>query len=349
MSEDEELNLFESVIHITEERDKRSLEKSLIETLSDFINFESLILLRIPPHSDNELLEVASSIPTDAYQSKLNIIPTEYGDQRVKQDVNITQCIDKNEVILDNKNSLQRTLFPIAVNDVVTGVLDIYGYDKAENTDKLIVGFLRIYSNFLAIINDNEHDTLTGLLNRKTFDAQLSFLLSNPVVEKNNISSTNDKRRADKADNCNWIGIFDIDHFKKINDNFGHMYGDEVLLLFANLMEKTFRNSDLLFRYGGEEFVVVLAPTTESDALMVFDRFRKKLQAYKFPQVGRITVSIGMVNVHDQEHPTTLVEHADQALYYAKEHGRNQVCNYDELIKTGTLKVRQIESDIDLF
>lgn len=347
---DEEINLFESVIHITEERDKRSLEKALIGTLSDFINFDSLILLRIPRNSNDEYLEVASSIPSNVFQDKLNTIPTEYGDQRIEQDDLIAQCIDNNEVVSDKQSSMQRIIFPITVNNVMTGVMDIYGYDSSVNTDKLINGFLRIYSNFLAIINDNEHDTLTGLLNRKTFDAQLSLLLSTPEAEKNITSFSENERRADKKDDAwHWIGILDIDHFKKINDNFGHIYGDEVLLLFANLMEKTFRNTDLLFRYGGEEFVVVLSPSTESNAYMVFERFRKKLESFDFPQVGNIAVSIGMVNIHLQEQPTTLLEHADQSLYYAKEHGRNQVCNYNELIKTGELKVREIESDIDLF
>ena len=348
---DEEINLFESVIHITEERDKRSLEKALVGTLSDFIHFDSLILLRIPRNSNGEYLEVASSIPNNVFQDKLNIIPTEYGDQRIERDDRIAQCIDNNKVVSDRQSSIQRTLFPIAVNNVVTGVMDIYGYDSSVNTDKLINGFSRVYSNFLAIINDNEHDTLTGLLNRKTFDAQLSLLLSTAAAaEKNTMSSSENERRIDKNDDTwHWIGILDIDHFKNINDNFGHIYGDEVLLLFANLMEKTFRNSDLLFRYGGEEFVVVLSPSTELDARMVFERFRKKLELFDFPQVGKISVSIGMVNINAQEHPTTLLEHADQSLYYAKEHGRNQVCNYNELIKSGELKIRQIESDIDLF
>ena len=345
----EEINLFESVINITAERDKRSLEKALTETLTDFINFDSLILLRIPPGYNNQYLEVASSIPKNAFQDKLNAIPIEYGDNRIELDNSISQCINNNEVILNKQSGMQRILFPIAVNNIVTGVMDIYGYVSAKNTDKLISGFLRIYSNFLAIINDNEHDTLTGLLNRKTFDAQLSLLLSTPVPETNINSSAESERRTDKDDTCHWIAILDIDHFKNINDNFGHMYGDEVLLLFANLMEKTFRNTDLLFRYGGEEFVVVLSPATESDASMIFERFRKKLELSNFPQIGKITVSIGMVNIHTQEHPATLLEHADQSLYYAKEHGRNQVCSYNELIKSGELKVRQVESDIDIF
>ena len=114
-------------------------------------------------------------------------------------------------------------------------------------------------------------------------------------------------------------------------------------------MKQSFRSNDLLFRYGGEEFVVVLTPTTESDAVMVFERFRKKLEQFDFPQVGRITASAGIVKINNQLHATAVLEHADQSLYYAKEHGRNRVCNFHELTKAGLLKERDIESNIELF
>ena len=127
------------------------------------------------------------------------------------------------------------------------------------------------------------------------------------------------------------------------------MYGDEVLLLFADLMRKIFRSTDLLFRHGGEEFVVVLVPAAESDSFRIFERFRQNVELFEFPQVGQVTVSIGMVKIDAQDNPSTLLEYADQALYYAKEHGRNQVCNYNELIKAGILKVRHTKNDIELF
>jgi len=342
----QEYSLFESAVQITEERDKKSLEHALIEALSEYIDFDAILLLRLPCR---KYLEVAESMPKSAFKDKLNLIRCEHGDQRVEPDNSINLCIENREIITVGNNSAQRKLFPISVNNAVKGVLDIYGHRSANDTEKLIQGFIHIYSNFLSIMYDNEHDTLTGLLNRKTFDRQIVGALSSTEPANNSVPITEEKRRKARKNTSHWIGILDIDHFKNINDNFGHIYGDEVLLLFANIMEKTFRNSDLLFRYGGEEFVVLLRPTTESDAFLVFERFRKNLETYDFPQIGRITVSIGMVEISSQEGITTVLEHADQALYYAKEHGRNQICNYHELINSGLLEIRQIGNHVELF
>jgi diguanylate cyclase (GGDEF)-like protein len=342
-------SLFDSAVRITEMRNKKSLEKALLATLSDFIIFDTLFLLRVPDNPENEYLEIAQSLPESAIQDKLKPIFHEYGDQRIEIDTETSLCIKKGETILGNQGADERTLVPIIVNNVVSGILDIYGYSSTASSDKLLQGFTRIYSNFQAIINDNEHDTLTGLLNRKTFDIQLSELIANSPSMQDTSLSTTEERRISADNTCHWIGILDIDYFKRINDNFGHVYGDEVLLLFSDLMRKAFRSSDLLFRYGGEEFVVALAPTTEEDAFNIFDRFREKLAAFVFPQVGQITVSIGMVKVQKLEHAATLLEHADKALYYAKENGRNQVRNYHELIKNQQLKEHKVNSEIELF
>ena len=341
----DEFSLFESVIHITEERDKKSLEKALVRTLSDFVEFDALILLRIPRNANSEYLEVAASTPERVFKEKLSQIPHEYGSPRVQRDAGIARCIQSGELVSDEQNGAQRIIFPVMVNNIAAGVLDIYGCHQQTNAVKLIRGFIRI---FLTILADNEHDTLTGLLNRKTFDAQLAELLSSSKSEAN-VTSAIEERRIGKGDAYYWVGMLDVDHFKTINDNFGHVYGDEVLLLFANLMEETFRNNDLLFRYGGEEFVVVLAPATESDAYLVFERFRQAVEVYDFPSVGPVTVSIGMTKIDAQEHSSTVLEHADQALYYAKENGRNRVCNYHTLIKSGFLKARQARNNIEIF
>jgi len=143
----------------------------------------------------------------------------------------------------------------------------------------------------------------------------------------------------------------DIDHFKRINDTFGHLYGDEVLLLMANLMRQSFRRSDLLFRYGGEEFVVVLKTHLPNDSWNVLDRFRQTVALYQFPQVGQVTVSIGFTQIRDSEMPATIIERADRALYYAKDHGRNQMHNYEQLIGSGSLDTPQSQSEgaIELF
>lgn len=340
-------NLLESVIRITEERDKKSLERVLVETLADFIQFDAIILLRMPRGS--QVLEEAAAMPKNASQNKLELITQEPGEHRIKHDEGLDRCINDCEIVSEGMDGSTRTLFPVEVAEKVSGVLAVYGHTFTKDNIMLVRGFLRVHSNFLAILDDNEHDTLTGLLNRKTFDTRITEIISVALTENTGIAENETERRKPNGDKNYWLGVLDIDHFKSINDNYGHIYGDEVLLLFSQLMKKTFRNADLLFRYGGEEFVAVLAPSDELNAFNVFERFRQQLELFDFPQVGRVTVSIGMVKISAQEHPATVVEHADQALYYAKGNGRNQTANYHQLIKAGMLRERRYEGDIELF
>ena len=140
-----------------------------------------------------------------------------------------------------------------------------------------------------------------------------------------------------------------MDHFKLVNDRFGHLYGDEVLILIANILRSSFRSHDRIFRFGGEEFVVLLRSTTLSMAHKVFNRFRLAVQEYNFPQVGRVTVSLGFVSTAKGS-PVEILGQADQALYYAKEHGRNQVCFYDDLVASGQLATKMMANDdVELF
>ena len=192
-----------------------------------------------------------------------------------------------------------------------------------------------IYRNYLAILRDAARDTLTGLKNRKTFDENFSRIVANS--RHLGTPFTDDRRNRHLEGEHHWLGIIDIDHFKRVNDTFGHVFGDEVLLLLAALMRKAFRTEDLLFRFGGEEFVALLAPTVFGNATAVFERFRAIVAGFAFPQVGKVTVSIGFVRIRTDDLPSVAIGKADKALYYAKEHGRDQVCSYEQLLDTGEL------------
>lgn len=341
-------HLLESIINITEERDKKILTRSLLEVLSELIHFDLLTFLNKPRRSCGEYLEITASHPRNAFRNIYEPLLHGTTERQVKTDKSMAQCLNKATIVkAATQNGLIRKTYPIIVNNDVMAILDTYGHEHTEYEEKLITSIIRIYSNFVAVVIDNELDTLTGLLNRKTFDSQLSKLLL-PDATKPFDDSYNDCRIKNR-DIHHWLGVLDIDHFKSINDKFGHIYGDEVLLLFAEQMKKSLRSNDLLFRYGGEEFVVVLTNTTESDAMMVFDQFRQQIESMRFPQVGKVTVSIGVVKAEKQSHTATLLEYADKALYYAKENGRNQVCSYFELIRSGLLEIRKIESAIELF
>ena len=142
----------------------------------------------------------------------------------------------------------------------------------------------------------------------------------------------------------------DIDKFKTINDRFGHLIGDEVLILMANLMRESFRVQDKLFRFGGEEFVALIRPAEFSHATRTFERFRTHVEAFNFPQVGRVTISIGFTRIKLGDTASKILDSADEALYWAKEHGRNQSHAYETLIAEGKLQQPAApDSDVELF
>lgn len=211
------------------------------------------------------------------------------------------------------------------------------------DTRRMLTLLLEFYTNFLTLIEDNERDALTGLLNRKTFDLRITRILATLRNQH--------ARAADKSGDKKFcIAALDIDHFKKVNDTFGHIYGDEVLLLFADLMKKTFRDNDLLFRFGGEEFVVLLADTDFAQAQIALERFRAIVENHNFPQIGKITVSIGASLLTADKMPRTAMDRADQALYFAKQNGRNQIRVYEELVQQGLLSQQGIQTGaIEMF
>jgi diguanylate cyclase (GGDEF)-like protein len=229
-------------------------------------------------------------------------------------------------------------IFPIQSERNVSGLLAIETPHGLQPRDtQLVTGILRIVRNQLALLDYGERDTLTGLNNRKTFERSFEKLR----LRSGTGTTPNEP---------SWLGIVDIDKFKGINDTFGHLFGDEVLLLAARLMMQSFRGADQLFRFGGEEFVIVLDHASTAGALIAFDRFRAAIEAFPFPQVGRVTVSLGYTQVDPQDAPATCVERADLALYYAKHNGRNRVCGYEPLIASGELIAKsKSTSDIELF
>ena len=119
--------------------------------------------------------------------------------------------------------------------------------------------------------------------------------------------------------------MLDIDHFKQINDTYGHLHGDAVLAELARILNSAKRESDVAARYGGEEFGLILNETGETGAMTLAERIREKVEAATFPGGLKLTVSIGVATSDDESQFTALIEKADQALYAAKQAGRNTV------------------------
>ena len=205
---------------------------------------------------------------------------------------------------------------------------------------------LRVFANFQSLLESSQRDALTGLLNRQTFDA--TFLRAAMPADRGALPVEPERRTGTPTGY--WLGVIDIDHFKKVNDGYGHLIGDEVLVLLARIMRQTFRHSDRLYRFGGEEFVVLLRGGTEADAFSAFERFRELVEGYAFPQVGRVTVSIGFTEVQLQDTPNAAFARADQSVYLAKHRGRNQVVGFESLVRSGELTDSgQHIGDVELF
>lgn len=164
------------------------------------------------------------------------------------------------------------------------------------------------------LIELSETDKLTGLKNRRYFQEKLEEQLSN-----------NEKSASPFS-----LFILDIDHFKKVNDTFGHQVGDEVLAQLAQLLKNQARSLDIVARYGGEEFVVILPETDQNEAKAIAEQLRQAVEQAKW-QTGRITVSVGIATAIKTDNETTILQRADKALYASKENGRNRVTHSIDL------------------
>ena len=165
-------------------------------------------------------------------------------------------------------------------------------------------------------------DGLTGLYNRRYFTEALEREVARAI-----------RRQSDLI-----LCMFDIDHFKRINDTLGHQAGDMVLSTFGRLLTEWLRMTDIPCRYGGEEFAVILADTNKEQTLIVCDRFRNALSDHAFQYAGQtfhITVSAGVASILDifPRAPDSLIAAADQALYSAKNSGRNRVVLFEPSVK----------------
>lgn len=345
----ERFKILDAVISLTRERDVRSLQSSLVEILAAITGAEATILIKQDQAKRPGLFESVVALPKGCDKRLLYWQDLEWGEQLVQGDASITECMTLGQLLAEECVGGYRYLYPLKRRDQFSSVLIIYCAQLSKEDQMLINRLLRIYHNYRRLLDENERDQLTGLLNRKTFDNRISEIIAAHEEIANLAHESNHERRQLQSDHHHWLGVLDIDHFKRVNDIYGHLYGDEVLLLFAGLMEKVFRTSDLLFRYGGEEFVVVLSATSEKEAISVFERFRQAVESYEFAQVGRVTVSIGVCRITAHDYPSSVVSEADKALYYAKEHGRNQVCSFLRLVAKGELKALKTQENVELF
>ncbi|MDX1736992.1 MAG: GGDEF domain-containing protein [Alphaproteobacteria bacterium] len=221
-----------------------------------------------------------------------------------------------------------------------------FSTEEADEFYESLASIIGVYNNYVRLLIYSQCDELTGLRNRKTFNREIGKIFMQVVDQ---VSPTHHGVRLDSGTRF-WLGVIDIDHFKSINDTYGHVYGDEVLLLLARRLEAMVRKQDQLFRFGGEEFVVLLRADNPDHARQAFERIRVGISETDFPQVGQVTISLGGKEITNEQNSSDLLDKADQALYHAKKNGRNAFFLYEDLIAQGVLVDHdRLEGSIDLF
>lgn len=235
------------------------------------------------------------------------------------------------DALLGTMNARAALAVPLFVSNRVMGSMQLFS--SRENAfhldDAQLLWILSLVSeNLLTREYANEGllrfaftDYLTGLRTRGYFEQQLEL----------------EFKRAERRRQKFALLMIDIDHFKRLNDTFGHHVGDQILRDVSSILMKDMREVDTVARYGGEEFVIILPETTQTGALYVAQRVRRAVEQAKFfagspHEIQHLTISIGVaVYDTDAQFKRDLIEFADTALYAAKHAGRNRVMAYSEL------------------
>ena len=182
---------------------------------------------------------------------------------------------------------------------------------------------IRQQSSLLWSLHESRTDPLTGVGNRRTFDETLESMFSLHDRYKTAFS----------------IAVIDVDHFKQINDSQGHLKGDKILSRIGEVLLEQARDTDVVTRYGGEEFVVLMPQTDLKSATTASERLRTTIESEV-----EVTVSVGISAATEFSVASDMMEAADQALYHAKESGRNRVCIYDSGSITEAAAIPDLES-----
>jgi diguanylate cyclase (GGDEF)-like protein len=339
-------HVVDHLAELTGFRDRDVLDTTLVAVLRDLLQPLSVTVCHTVGDEPQQRWLVRARLgegdvaaSSDSLWAELDVLP------RLEAFPARLECLRTQEPV-ETTGATHNTCFPLLTDRDAVGVLEIESRG-ALHADELrtVSSMLRVYRNVQGLLDYSERDMLTGLLNRKTFDD--AFYKACAVSTAGPAPS--EARREARADLKPYLGVIDIDHFKQVNDRHGHLIGDEVLLLLSRLMRASFRFHDRLYRFGGEEFVVLLRCGSDAHALQAFERLRAATEAYPFPQVGRITVSIGFTAVRPDDNPNMAFERADKAVYWAKAHGRNRVAEHAELVARGELTELQKAGDIELF
>ena len=244
-------------------------------------------------------------------------------------DYEIIENSNGKEVPIEDLNTLNsKIVIPINYANKVIGGIALY-HKKSSRFDssrvlEIILQELNVLMRIKWLYSETKYlaitDGLTGLYNRRYFQQTLDREFARSKRYKNQLS----------------LALFDIDHFKNVNDTYGHQFGDKVIAEISKIIRNSLRKTDYVARYGGEEIVLILPETPINQTMIPIERIRTKIQDHCFTHAGKsiqVTVSCGLAGIDfDVNTYEELILRTDKALYESKRNGRNQTTIYNDSI-----------------
>lgn len=350
------LDLISHVVKISARRDRTEINSAMVDALLALFRPQCIDIYRCYAGKKKTVVFACAGFGPLGQYLRNAYLPDRRHCKPIEHDPLLNRCHKEMSAVLDvMDDGSHRIVFPVIRLDEPIYLIDLSLSDDFSATQRVaLMGLIEYFGNHIALLDYGEADTLTGLSSRKTFDKHLFELLGKAATDEllGGLNETYQRRQGGTAsDTANhWLAICDIDHFKQVNDNFGHLIGDEVLIMLAQVMRHSFRFDDQLFRFGGEEFVALLQPTDQASAIATLERFRINVEKEVFSRIGHLTISIGFSCLLPNDTPTDAIDRADEALYYAKRQGRNRVECYEILVANHQLAAKEIaKGEVELF
>ena len=354
--------LIEHILKLTDHRDRDLLELTLAKALIDLLPIQRITIARVmSEEGEKRWLEVARM---DAKGGGKVVDPLRVDFQslaRLSDASDRVKCLssrDMVEIAWAGEQGPRIFMLPLFSDSRKDdeGIIEIHCDNTLSAASLLMIDQLRkIYRNMYALLEYSDRDALTGLLNRKSLDdafysavlEELDGVAGNLVVSAKPQALDQDRRHRVPANY--WLGSARIDNFGAVNDAYGHLIAEEVLLLVGRVMNNTFRTYDRIYRFGEDHFGVLMHCPDEALVLAAFERFRANVENFNFPQVGKLTVSCGFTTVLADDSPSSALEKTERAVDFAQRSGSNRSCSHLGLVRRGFFGEPRKIGGVELF
>ena len=345
----------EHIVRLTDHRDRDLLELTLSKALLDLLPVNRIVIARVMREDgESRWLDVAR---LDAKGGGRVIDPLRVDFQslvRLEDASDRLKCLqlrDRVEIAWAGPEGPRITMLPLfsQLREDDQGVLELHSEGALSHENLQMVDNLRrIYRNMYSLLEYSDRDAMTGLLNRKSLDDAFYSAVLEDLEEAAGAPlepALSGQERRHRVPANYWLGSASIDNFGMITERHGRAVAEEVLSRVARILSNTFRTYDRLYRFGSDQFGVLLHCPDEALVLGAFERFRASVEKFNFPKVGRVTVSSGFTTVLADDSPASGIEKTEKAVAFARRSGGNKVCSYLGLARRGFFGVQAQEEE----